>query len=222
MTLTVTRLPVLPKPPSSEEISPEETPPTATAGRSTSPSRAVLLLGEDSKDNDRNKVIDDYMQCTEGPDVDDEFGIETTDEEGIKATCVPASGDVVDTDDTTESRSKLLVTGGESNDPTVSALIDGSTITHNMGEAAGATIHAVLEDAKGNRLEDVEVTFTATTNPSGIIPERDERDEVDTKLYTSATLVEGIDNTPAASGDIITPMATAVGCVLHSTSLPDD
>ena len=159
-------------------------------------------LGEDS-DNDRNKILDDFQQCSLGADgeVDTGAGVNetTTDPDGNSATCTAAIGggadDMLDVGDTPESRSKLVITGSDVDG--TKSLIGGKSVTYEMDEAGSVTIYAVLEDANSNALEDMEVSFSSATNPSGIIAERDLADEKDTEAFAGA--VDDID--PDDPGD---------------------
>ena len=107
-------------------------------------------IGVDST-NDRDTVLDDEQQFT--LDAND---VET---------------DTLDASDLPESRSKL-VSSTEASAPAgevTGVVIDGGSADHVIsGAQAGAEITATVKDADNNPLEDVEVTFTATSEPVGI------------------------------------------------------
>ena len=168
------------------------------------------MLGKDS-DNDRNKVLDDFKQCVTDA-ADGEFDDSTTDPDGVKGDCgEEGTNDDPDEDDTTESRSKLVVMGSteEGHKP----LINGKTLTYKMDDEDEVTIHAVIEDAKGNALEDMEVIFISTTNPMGIVAERDLADEKDTEIIgdTDASSIDGVDGIDAVASYTLDGLAKVKG-----------
>ena len=168
----------------------------------------VPALGED-KDTDFNDDLDDeeMEQCVLTGDADDEDaelvgeaatnGCNTHEDKPDNETWV-ASDEITDVP---ESRSKLVVrtgveeaTSGDSN-----PLIDGGELTHTMADEDAVTIYAVVKDAKNQPLEDIEVSFSSTTNPSGIIAARDLADEGDAEAAgsTLAGNLDGVEDTDA-------------------------
>ena len=127
-------------------------------------------IGKESA-NDRNKIVDDFMQCTLGPLTTDEA---STDPDGNMANCAPLGDDTADTADMAESRSKLEADGGVTQWAAVDvSVLDGKKaeieLTGMDATVGGAVaIRATIKDAKGQVLEGVEVTFTATSVPAGI------------------------------------------------------
>ena len=120
-----------------------------------------------------------------------------------------ASGDwaVAPVTDDVESRSKLVVRTGAAagaNTNAAKALIDGTEVTHEIGTTeTDVTIYALIQDAKGQNLLETPVDFTATTNPSGIISDRELSDDPKTAPVGSTVAdgeidVQGLD-TPSAS-----------------------
>ena len=81
-----------------------------------------------------------------------------------------------------ESRSKLVAITTAS-DATPEELLDGDTLEIDMGDSNGVTIYAVIEDEDGNELMDTEVTFRATTVPTGIVATSDLTDEEDSEAF---------------------------------------
>ena len=164
------------------------------------PSVAITFLGMPAlgKDlpGDFNKKLDDEVlpQCIVTGDtrmrlVDEGAGCAAGSPEGTTWEQLST------TTDQTETRSKLVVRTGLANETQGAAtqLIDGKMATHTLrGTEATVTIYALVEDAAGRPLQDTEVSFSATTTPSGIVATRDLADEVDTKevVTSSATLDE--------------------------------
>ena len=73
---------------------------------------------------------------------------------------------MADTDDTPESRSKIIAWTDNAGNDVVTTLIDGSLDNHVlMNNLSEATIYAVIQDAAERPLEDAEVTFTASVEP---------------------------------------------------------
>ena len=167
-------------------------------------------LGEDS-DKDRNKILDDWQQCvtTTAGGV---FDGATTDPDGNKADCGAEGGnDDRDPADMEESRSKLVVIGGADG---TKPLIGGKSLTYEMDDDDGTvTIHAVLDDAEGNPLDDQEVSFSSTTNPSGIVAARDLADEKDTEIIGDADAddIIGVEGTDAVASYTLTGLAKLKG-----------
>ena len=91
-------------------------------------------------------------------------------------------------DDAAESRSKLVVRTGleEAGSGDTNPLIDGTTLTHEMDDEDAVTIYAVIQDAKGQPVEDTEVSFSSTPNPMGIVASRDLMDEGDAETLDSS------------------------------------
>ena len=127
-------------------------------------------IGKDST-NDRNKIVDDFKQCTVGEDTNDPAG---TDLDGNMDDCRVAGDDVADEGDMPESLSKLDADGGVTTYADADAsVLDGKTdevtLTGTMVvESTAVVIRATIKDAKKQILEGVEVTFTATSVPAGI------------------------------------------------------
>ena len=91
--------------------------------------------------------------------------------EGTDATTCGATQTAVDPNtDAMESRSKLVVISSNGTTPgSPMPLINGMSMDHAMASDHNqATVYAVIEDSKGNALEDVEVTFTVTSQPAGL------------------------------------------------------
>ena len=113
--------------------------------------------------------------------------------------------------DTPESRSKL-----ESRTGTVmtviESVIDGGSEDHVLtGNDDAVTITATVQDAAGNNLEDVEVTFTATSDPAGV--------ESSTRVVDTAddgTAPRTISSLPTDSGYRVTVAVSADGVNLGS------
>ena len=135
-------------------------------------------LGKDSTTNDRNTIIDDFMQCTLGDD--DKAESETANAEGNTANCIPdvandgLDDDRVDDGDTSESRSKLVVitpvgTGTNAPSALTTPVIDGGSEDHLIsGNQSSATVYTVIQDADESPLKDVLVTYTVTSEPPRI------------------------------------------------------
>ena len=122
-------------------------------------------IGKDS-DNDRNKIIDDFQQCAAG--LDGELSDDSSDADGDDAHCTPdaAEDDARDGADKGEIRSKLIAfTTGR--DPTT--LINGKSMDHELSDTDSmATVYVVLKDADGDDLEDTDVDFSVTSEPSQV------------------------------------------------------
>ena len=110
--------------------------------------------------------------------------------------------------DTTESRSKLEAVTGT----TTTTVIDGGSADHVLtGIQDEVTITATVQDAHGNDLEDVEVTFTATSDPAGV--------ESSTRVVDSranGTAPRTISGLPTDSGYRVTVAVSADGVDLGS------
>ena len=111
--------------------------------------------------------------------------------------------------DTTESRSMLVAVTGA----TTTTVIDGSSADHVLsGADAAVTITATVQDAAGNLLEGVEVTFTATSDPAGV--ESSTR-VVDT-IVAAGTASRTISGLPTDSGYRVSVAVSAEGVNLGS------
>ena len=156
------------------------------------------VLTEDVDDADA-KLLGEAEVCTNHPD-------EPDDEDWV------ASTEIVDV---AESRSKLVVRTGlkDATSSGSNPLIDGTTLTHEMDDADAVTIYAVIEDAKGEPLEDTEVSFSSSTNPSGIVAPRDLMDEGDAEEAgtTLASTLDGVIETDAIVAYELTGLAKVEG-----------
>ena len=132
-------------------------------------------LGMDG--DDRNKIVDDFLQCVLGDaDPDGMFDAGTTDPDGIMGNCIPAGGgtDVAQTEttDPPESRSKLVAISGPSGSERITSALDGMGKDHSLSAvsdtANSATVYALVEDEDGTPLPGTQVTFTVTSMPSGV------------------------------------------------------
>ena len=161
-------------------------------------------LGKDL-DTDHNTKLDDEIlaQC-----------YLTTDNErmrvvmeGDSATNCPLAHTAVNPPtDEVETRSKLVVRTGEADETTgtAQAVYDGTEVTHTVEATDMAvTIYALVQDAMGQNLLETPVDFTATTNPPGIISDRELSDDPETATVVTGNagddeiLVGGLD-TPGA------------------------
>ena len=67
-------------------------------------------------------------------------------------------------------------------------LLSGKELTQTVSDTDQAvTIYALVQDAKGNNLLDTGVDFTAVTNPSGIVSDRELSDDPVTKSVVDDT-----------------------------------
>ena len=187
-----------PSPPSSAQMFVEGAPGNNTA-TVTIRFLGAPALGKDL-DTDFNDDLDDASmeQCVLDGDEDDADAKLLGEADNVNG-CLTHSdeptgeewiaSDVID--DEAESRSKLVVRTGieEIASGTGTPLIDGTTLTHPVDDDDTVTIYAVIQDAKGNPVEDTEVSFSSTPNPTGIVASRDLMDEGDAE-----TLVAGVAN----------------------------
>lgn len=140
----------------------------------------VPKLGVDGSDYNEKVDDDEMLQCVES-------GNEASTDPTKVVGEVVTGGDC-DTDspvdstwasstaitDAMESRSKLVahtaeVTGDGAATAMTTPLITGKSAEHTlMGGQKSATIYAVIEDAQGRALENVEVTFMVTSEPQNI------------------------------------------------------
>ena len=95
-------------------------------------------------------------------------------------------------------------------------LIDGKEVTQTVTSADEAvTIYARVQDATGNNLLETGVDFTATTNPTGIVSDRELSDDPETKSAVDASpmddqiMVDGLATLDATDADNI-PLTAAI------------
>ena len=157
-------------------------------------------LGKDL-DSDYNKKLDDDImeQCIVQDDDDTNDARQRLVGEGATGYCDDAvdgreaddwEATTAPRGDAVESRSKLVVRAGlaDASTGTAQAIIDGKEVTHTVAPADTAvTIYALIQDAKGQNLLETPVDFTATTNPSGIISQRELSDDPETAAVGTAT-----------------------------------
>ena len=161
-------------------------------------------LGKDL-DTDHNTKLDDEIlaQCYLTTDIERMRVVM----EGDDATNCPSTHTADLTTDEVETRSKLVVRAGEADEATgtAQAVYDGTEVTHTVeANDMAVTIYALIQDAMGQNLLETPVDFTATTNPPGIISDRELSDDPETATVVTSNnadddeiLVDGLD-TPGA------------------------
>ncbi len=199
-------------------------------------------IGKDSA-NDRNKIVDDFTQCTLGTDTTDTA---STDPDGNAASCTALGDDTLDAGDVAESRSKLEADGGVATYANADvSVLDGKeadiTLTGTDATTGGAVvIRATIKDAKGQELEDVEVTFAATSVPALIENRTRSYDSIENgvadhtitglptdKPYRVSVVVTAGEDNPLAVGTIVIAragdlhMVSAEACAMVMTGETD-
>ncbi len=113
--------------------------------------------------------------------------------------------------DTNESRSMLQSFTGTV-DTVIASVLDGGSADHVLtGTENAVTITATVQDADGNLLEDVEVTFMVTSDPAGV--ESSTRVEDSAADGTASRTISGL---PTDSGYRVTVAVSADGVNLGS------
>ena len=163
-------------------------------------------IGKDSA-NDRNSIVDDYIECL--PGTDGVFDDGTTNEHGNTATCNQVGNDIQNTADTPESRSIVQADDLATFTTADVSVLDGgeASLEPLIGTEDAASIRATIKDAKNQILEDVEVTFTATSNPVGIEDRERSYDTADT-TGQATHVIQGL---PTSGAYRVTVVVTAEG-----------
>ena len=166
----------------------------------------VVFLGKPAvgKDGgDRNGRVEDYMQCVDDPDEATAAvltGYTGDAREGNTASCTPVTGDIVDTTDKAELRSKLLVTAtGDTATDRTELVLDGKSKTHTVTTNDTVTLAAIVTDSNARPLIGAEVEFAVSSDPAGIGPK--DREVVAKKVVATAS-------SPADSMEMV--IATAI------------
>ena len=146
------------------------------------------------------------MQCMTSAS-DGEFESITTDPDGLRGNCGQQGDNAsLDMEDKAESRSKLIAVTGTD----VTTLINGKSMDHELDDDDSATVYVVLKDADGDPLEDTDVDFRVTSEPSSVFTSAR---TVGTEAAdaTTASGVAGIDEGNAIASRVIDNLPTDHG-----------
>ena len=128
---------------------------------------------------DRNSIIEDYMQCIDDPEnatPADTTAYASGARDGDAASCsggVVQTGDITDTSDRPELRSKLVAhvaAGTGTGTAGTSYVLDGKSADLTLAsDQNSATVHAIISDQGDNPSPGAEVTFEVSSEPAGIV-----------------------------------------------------